>query len=362
MNLMNFSTLGLCIGVCGKKIHHWYKEFLSGFSGKEEQEKLHGHDTEDTDLIDRKTKKAKIVFVPIFKPWNFGKEMSMDDKNIGGIGYIIFRNKRTGKIALMISTTKLKILRKILHLLPVKISFGVKKVTRDMAYGYEWLIRELFPCAIQIADKFHVIKHALDALQDVRVRYRQMLLTKRRKAYEKHKKEERERKRECKEKNRTYRKEKFEYKESVLKNGETHLQLLAKSRYLLFKFSHEWEDYQRERAEILFSEYPEIKTAYERICEFRNWMRKENVGKNPEKLKAELNTWYEKTENDDIEEIMNFKSLVERNSVCILNYFYEGDTNADAEGLNSQIQKFIHMNGGVKNRDFFHFRLRKYFS
>ena len=53
-----------------------------------------------------------------------------------------------------------------------------------MAYGYEWLIRELFPCAIQIADKFHVIKHALDALQDVRVRYRQKLLTKRRKAYE----------------------------------------------------------------------------------------------------------------------------------------------------------------------------------
>lgn len=288
--------------------------------------------------------------------------MSMDDKNIGGIGYIIFRNKLTGKIALMIAATKLKILKKILYFLPSKISFSVKKITRDMAYGYNWMIREIFPCAVQIADKFHVIKHALDALQDVRVRYRQMLLTARRKAYESHKKEETERRRECTEKNRPYRKEAFEYKEPELRNGETHLELLAKSRYLLFKFPEKWEDYQKERAEILFSEYPEIKTAYDRVCEFRKWMKSDNVGKNTELLKAELNDWYEKTEKDDTEEIMNFKSLAERNLTSILNYFDDGDTNADAEGLNSQIQKFIHMNGGVKDRDFFHFRLMKYFS
>lgn len=313
-------------------------------------------------LIDRITKKAKTVFVPIFKPWNFGAEMSMDDKNIGGIGYIIFRNKITGKIALMISTTKLHIIKKILYLLPASISFGVKKVTRDMAGGYSWMIREIFPYAVQIADKFHVIKHALDALQDVRVRYRQMLLTKRRRAYEKHKKNERERKKECEAKNKKYRKNKFEYKEPILKNGETRLQLLAKSRYLLFKLPEKWEDYQKERAEILFSEYLEIKTAYDRVCEFRQWMKKENVSRNPKELKAELNKWYERAEKDDIEEIINFKSLVERNESYILNYFDDGDTNADAEGLNSQIQKFIHMNGGVKDRDFFHFRLRKYFS
>jgi transposase len=216
---------------------------------------------DDHDLIDRATGFLKKVFVPIFRPSNFGSSMSMDDKNIGGIGYIIFRNKITGKIALMISTTKLKIIKKILYLLPAGISFGVKKVTRDMAYGYEWIIREVFPCAVQIADKFHVIKHALDAIQDVRVRYRQKLLTKRRKAYEKHKREENKRKRECEENDTAYKKKKFEYKESVLPNGETRLQLLAKSRYLLFKLPHQWEDYQMERAAILFKEYPEIKTA-----------------------------------------------------------------------------------------------------
>ena len=288
--------------------------------------------------------------------------MSMDDKNIGGVGYIIFRNKGTGKIALMISTTKLKLVKKILYLLPAKISFGVKKITRDMASGYNWMLREIFPAATQIADKFHVVKHALDALQDVRVRYRQMLLTKRRKAYEKHKIEEEKRKRECQEEKTAYTKKKFEYQEDRFENGDTPLEFLAKSRYLLFQFSDQWDDYQRERAAILFREYPEVKRAYDLICGFRCWMDRKNIGRDKEELIREIETWYTKTEDEGIEEVENFKSLVERNFTFILNYFDEGDTNADAEGLNSQIQKFIHMNGGVKERDFFHFRLRKYFS
>ena len=91
-------------------------------------------------------------------------------------------------------------------------------------------------------------------------------------------------------------------------------------------------------------------------------MSRDNIKKPTEYLTEQLTDWYEGTEEDDAEEIVNFKSLVERNETYILNYFDDGDTNADAEGLNSQIQKFIHMNGGVKDRDFFHFRLRKYFS
>lgn len=279
--------------------------------------------------------------MPIFKPWNFGEEMSMDDKNIGWVGYIIFRNKITGKIALMISTTKLKLVKKILYLLPAKVSFNVKKITRDMASGYNWMLRELFPAAIQIADKFHVIKHALDALQDVRARYRQKFLTKRISP--------------MKRKNSNTKKT----------DSRTEIPLWSfwqKARYPLFKFSNRWEDYQRERVAILFREFPEIKKAYDLICNFRNWMDRGNIGKDKKELIQEIDDWYKKTEDEDIEEVVNFKSLVERNFTFILNYFTEGDTNADAEGLNSQIQKFIHMNGGVRDRDFFHFRLRKYFS
>ncbi len=125
-----------------------------------------------------------------------------------------------------------------------------------------------------VADKFHVIKHALDSLQELRIRYRREELTKRRIEYEKHKKLERIRSQECKQQNIIYKKKKYEYKEPLLNNGETILQLLAKSRYLLYKFPEKWDDYQQERAKILFKEYPKLKKAYELTCEFRNWMKK----------------------------------------------------------------------------------------
>jgi transposase len=345
--------------VCGKKIHHWYQDYLSGFP---EDETLHRHDTEDADIISRKTGKPKTIAVPIFKPGNFGVSMSIDDKNIGGIGYMILRNKETGKIALMIATTKLKLIKKLLQTLPAKISFNVEKVTRDMAKGYYAMLHEVFPRAVQVVDKFHVIKHALDALQDTRIRYRQMYLTKRRQAYDEQKLREKQKKEEFISLNIPYQKAQFRYKEPKYENGETALQLLANSRYLLFKFSKDWDDYSKERATILFREFPEIHKAYINVCQFRIWMQRENIGKERQKLIEELRAWFQSVEESDVEEILNFKSLIERNSSFILNYFISGDTNADAEGLNSQIERFIVNNGGIKNRDFFHFRMKKHFS
>jgi len=45
-------------------------------------------------------------------------------------------------------------------------------------------------------------------------------------------------------------------------NGDTRTELLARSRYLLFKDGGKWTESQKERAEILFSEYPDLRKAY----------------------------------------------------------------------------------------------------
>jgi len=358
---MNFSLLGLIIGICGKKIYRWYKEYLSGFRDKEVQEKLHQYDIEDPDIIDRQTGKLKTVLVPIFKPINFGKNMCMDDKNIGGKGYLIFSNTDTKKIALMIETTKLKLVKKVIHLLPVKIQFSVETMTRDLGSGYYWFCREVFPkLREQIADKFHIIKDALSALQDIRIRYRQIELRKRRIAYDKHKKEEQKRKEKCKKLKTPFTKHRFKYNEEKLPNGETLLQLLAKSRYLLFKFPRKWYPDQKERAKILFKKFPEIESAYKLICSFRSFYAIKPGNK--KKAVKSLKTWFGKVQTEDIEEILNFSSMVERHYGEIMNYFNEGRTNAYAEGLNSQIEKFLNSNSGARDRDFFHFRVRKYFS
>jgi len=358
---MNFSLLGQIIGICGKKIYRWYKEYLSGFNNKSEQEKLHKYDIEDKDIYDKKTKKFKKVLVPIFKPGNFGKNMCMDDKNIGGRGYLIFSNTDTKKIALMIETTKLKLAKKVIHLLPVKIQFAVETMTRDLGSGYYWFCREVFPMIKeQIADKFHIIKDSLSALQDIRIRYRQIELRKRRLAYEKHKTEEQKRKEECKKFKKPFIKKKFKYYEEKLANGETLLQLLSKSRYLLFKFPRQWHSNQKERAEILFKKFPEIKRAYKLICSFRSFYAIKPGNK--KKAIKSLQSWFGKVQTEDIEEISNFASMIERHYGEIMSYFNEGRTNAYAEGLNSQIEKFFISNSGARDRDFFHFRVEKYFS
>ena len=48
----------------------------------------------------------------------------------------------------------------------------------------------------------------------------------------------------------------------VSRTGDTRKELLARSRYLLFKSANNWSARQRQRAAILFEEYPDIKTVY----------------------------------------------------------------------------------------------------
>ena len=70
----------------------------------------------------------------------------------------------------------------------------------------------------------------------------------------------------------------------------------------------------------------------------------------------------QKVKQDDVDEMLNFKSLIERNILPVLNYFRFGATNAIAENINSQIQRFIMINQGTRDREFFYFRAKNYFS
>ncbi|MDR1675456.1 MAG: transposase [Tannerella sp.] len=46
----------------------------------------------------------------------------------------------------------------------------------------------------------------------------------------------------------------------------------------------------------------------------------------------------------------------------IIRYIEKELTNAKAENLNSKIQRFIANNFGIRNRDFFFYRMQVYFS
>ena len=52
------------------------------------------------------------------------------------------------------------------------------------------------------------------------------------------------------------------FQSEVLDNGDTIKQLLARSRYVLYKKPSDWTDSQKDRAELLFGRFPDLKTAY----------------------------------------------------------------------------------------------------
>jgi len=193
---ISFSIIGLVLGLEGKKIYRWYKEVFSGFTNEKEQLELHEHDLLKG-ATDPRTGEIPVISVPILKLENFGRNMAIDDKNIGGEGYTVFSNKDTGKIAVLAQTTKVSELAKILQKVSVKIRYAVETISKDLAENYDWIARTLFLNAIRIDDKFHVLKLGFEALQDVRVRYRQEVLTAERKKREEKKAKERERKTEC---------------------------------------------------------------------------------------------------------------------------------------------------------------------
>jgi transposase len=334
-------------------IWRWYRDHLSGFRESESGGEHHRH---DLSLPDGDT-----VRVPIYEPQNFGKEMAIDEKQIGEEMHTILSNRRTGKIALMARSMRHEDLEKLLDA-DSDHCRGVETLTRDLSPLYAGVGEKLLPHSSAVADKFHIIRSLLEAGQDVRVRLRQDNLRDKRIKHQEHKKREKERKKECQTAGKGYVGEKFVYQEEQLSNGETVLESLARSRYLLFKYDHQWTDTQKNRAKALFKKFPEIRKVYQRCCEFREWMKKENVGGRFSELKKQLHGWIQKVEEDDADEMLNFKSLVERHELPIFNYFRFGVTNAPAENINSQIQRFITMNQGTRDREFFYFRLRKYFA
>lgn len=323
------------------------------------QESLHQQDIE---VANRSTGEISRVFVPICCPENIGEDMCVDEKQIGEDFYTILSNRKTGKLAFVADTTQSLLLFEATMPIREKLK-EVKVINRDLASCYRSFCNLAMPDAEQVGDKFHVINLLLDAQQSVRAKLKKEIDTKKRKAFEAFKKKEEKRRRACEKSGEEYKKGKFVFEEQILSNGETPSELLRRSRYLLYKFPSQWTQNQNQRAGVLFSEFPLLEKAYNICCDFRNWYSQDNIGRHLLEVDLGLNRWYQEVEESGIEELMNFKSTVERNENYICNYFYQnGATNAMAENRNGKIKKFISLNQGTRDRDFFFFRLKKYYA
>lgn len=196
--------------------------------------------------------------------------MCVDEKHIGDHMYTALSNPESGKIAMVSCTLKVATLTKILENFGDK-KFGVRSISRDLSKSFNWVCRQSFMNATHVAGKFHVLCHLFDAAQDIRVFHRQKILSQRSALYDGFKQQEFDRAGQCINEKKKFIPGVFTFKEQHMSNGETPRELLARSRYLLYKVKDQWAPKQEERAAILFDKYPDIKTACEIAGMFRKW-------------------------------------------------------------------------------------------
>jgi len=115
----------------------------------------------------------------------------------------------------------------------------------------------------------------------------------------------------------------------IFENGDTLKQVLARSRYLLFKHYSKWTEKQKLRAQILFDKYPKIHESY--------------------KLSMELYNIYQNTKDKWIA----FTKLAQ---------WYRTVKNSGFKTFNAKIKGFRIQFRGVRDVNYFLFRLEKIFA
>lgn len=279
----------------------------------------------------------------ILFPDNIEERLSIDETALSnGELYTIITNKkakgRKGALVAMVNGTSSDKVIKVLKKIPLSKRRKVKEVTLDMASSMNKIVRTSFPKATQVIDRFHVQKLAYDALQEIRIKHRWEAIDIESEAI------------------REARYNQTHYEPTVFANGDTVKQLLARSRYLLFKSSDNWTAKQKERAKILFAQYPDIERAY-RLTHSLRMIFAHNSNKSIALTK--LAQWYDKVEKSGFKSFRSIMNTMHDNYREILNYFDNRSTNASAESFNAKLKAFRATLRGVNDISFFLYRVSK---
>jgi transposase len=217
----------------------------------------------------------------------------------------------------------------------------VTEITLDMAGSMSMIAKRCFPRATRVTDRFHVQRLATEALQEMRIKLRWEALDQENDAIEQAKATQNE------------------YAAEILPNGDTLKQLLARSRYALYKKTSAWTENQKERAQLVFERFPDLKKAYDLAQELSNIFTNTT-----EKIYGltRLAKWHEKVRQSGFKSFNTVARSIENHYKTIVNYFDNRSTNASAESFNAKIKAFRSQFRGVRNVEFFLYRLTQLYA
>lgn len=309
----------------GNQLGQQYKDFLSDYQTWEQKE--HAQEW--------------LLF-----PENIGPNLSIDETSLSnGDLYTVLTNKegkgKKGSLVAIIEGTQADNIISVLNRIPEQSRELVAEVTLDMSGSMNKIVKSCFTKATLVIDRFHVQKLSYDALQQMRIEHRWDAINEETNDIA------------------NARENKKIYIAPVFNNGDTKKQLLARSRYLLFKSGEKWTPKQKERARILFEQYPDIKKAYSLTHSLRMIFSQTQV---KGVAYTKLARWYNDVTESEFKSFNTISATIYSHYQNILNFFDNRSTNASAESFNAKIKAFRATQRGVTDIAFFLFRLSKIYA
>ena len=255
---------------------------------------------------------------------NIGPRLAIDETSLSnGELYTFITNRdahtRERSLVAVVAGTKSEDVIDVLKMIDEDKRNIVKEVTLDLSDSMRKIVRIVFPNANRVIDRFHIQKLACDAVQEIRIKHRWDAIQQSNDELE-----------EAKLSGTPYMP--FRYT-----NGDTRKELLMRSRYLLFKSSNDWTKRQKERASILFKEYPDIKKAYG-LCHSLRMIFSKNSIKDVARLS--MARWYNNVEEAGLHSFNVIAATFYEHYDDILNFYNNRSSNALAESFNAKIKLF----------------------
>ncbi len=272
---------------------------------------------------------------------NIGPRLAIDESSLSNgelYTFVTNRDARTRERSLVavVAGTKSEDVIAVLLRVDEDKRNAVKEVTLDLSDSMRKIVRTAFPKASRVIDRFHIQKLACDAVQELRIKHRWDAIQQAN--------DEMEEAKMCGK----------DYIPFRYPNGDTRKELLIRSRYLLFKSADRWTDRQKQRAEILFEEYPDIQKAYG-LCHSLRMIFSKNTIKDAARLS--MARWYNKVEEARFHSFNVIAATFHEHYDEILNFYNHRSSNAMAESFNAKIKLFRANLRGVADKKFFLFRI-----
>src|SRR5574344_786983 len=279
-------------------------------------------------------------------PDNLGPNVAIDESSLSNGELYTFVTNRdrhcgAGCLIAVVAGTKSEDVTAALKLIGEEARSRVEEITLDLSDSMRKIVSRVFPKARRVIDLFHIQKLACDAVQEMRIRHRWDAIQK------------------CNDEMEEAKLEGRDYVPERYGNGDTRKELLARSRYLLFKDGGKWTESQKKRAKILFEEYPDLKKAYG-LCHSLRMIFAKNTIKDAARLN--MARWYDMVEQSKFRSFNVIAATFYEHYDDILNFYNNRSSNAMAESFNSKIKLFRANLRGVADTKFFLVRLGNVFA